>query len=334
MTRFIRLIAAVLLSIAAPNIVYAKCDPEEIIFRFSHTNGIRLHPRGLTVELLQIRVNAELNEEACMEVYPNSILYRDTHVLKAVQNGDIQFAAPPTGVFEELAPSLRIMNLPYLFKNIDAFLEFEDDTFKQRVAEELAVHDLKFLAFWHNGFRQIISKESIANPNDLRGKRVLSSNSLVNQFAFELIGAQVETSSVLEVPSVIAQSEVFAHENTWSNIYDMEIDRVANQVLETNHSILEYVLVTKKSWYDTLPAKTRGKLEDILAQVTRERNKTIFHLNNVARRKLLEAQTVEIADQSEERHRWAFEMQPVRSMLSDEIPIELMMKINEINARN
>ena len=170
------------------------------------------------------------------------------------------------------------MNLPFLFKNIDAFLEFENDAFKATVAEELAEHDLLFLAFWHNGFRQIAAKEKISDPNDLREQGVVTSNSMVNKATFQLLGSNVTTQPLLEVPSTLRSDDIYAHENTWSNIYDLDLTRVAPFVLASNHSILEYVLVTKKSWYEALPRDRRAKFEDILKQVTEERNKTIFHL--------------------------------------------------------
>lgn|GEM_PF-727106 len=312
----------------------ASCDSGEVVMRFSHTNGLKLHPRGLTAELLALRVNAEMDDTACLEIFPNSILYRDTKVIEAIQQGDIQFAAPPTGVLEEKAPSLSVMNLPFLFKNIDAFLEFEDQHYFDRVDAELAEHDLKILAFWHNGFRQLISKQPMYEPADLSGETVVTSDSRMNKLMFELLGSNVVTSPIIEIPETMAGDQVSAHENTWSNIFDMGLETSANNVLETNHSILEYVLVTRKSWYENLPAGTLKKFENILSEVSSERNQTIFYLNSVAKDKLLE-KNIQITDISDnDRLRWVFQLQPFRSSMSKDLPIDFLMQINEVNARN
>ena len=74
--------------------VFAKCDPGEIVIKFSHVTNTDKHPKGIAASLLQQRVNDEMNGTVCMEVYPNSTLYNDNKVLEALLLGDVQLAAP------------------------------------------------------------------------------------------------------------------------------------------------------------------------------------------------------------------------------------------------
>ena len=62
----------------------ANCDSGEMVIKFSHVTNTDKHPKGIAATLLEQRVNDEMNGTACMEVFPNSVLYNDDKVLEAM----------------------------------------------------------------------------------------------------------------------------------------------------------------------------------------------------------------------------------------------------------
>ena len=61
-------------------------------------------------------------------------------------------------------------------------------------------------------------------------------------------------------------------ENTWSNIYGKKFFEVQDGVTETNHGIIDYLLVTSVDWLDGLEAGTRDQFMTIVKEVTEARN--------------------------------------------------------------
>jgi len=94
--------AAALAAVAAfSTSAYAKCDPGEIVIKFSHFTNTDKHPKGIAATLLEKRINSEMQGKAFMKVYPNSSLYNDNKVFEALLQGDVQLAAPSLSKFEK-----------------------------------------------------------------------------------------------------------------------------------------------------------------------------------------------------------------------------------------
>ncbi len=98
---------------------YAKCDPGEIVIKFSHVTNTDKHPKGIAATLLEKRINSEMQGKACMKVYPNSSLYNDNKVFEALLQGDVQLAAPSLSKFEKFTKKFRIFDLPFMFQDIN-----------------------------------------------------------------------------------------------------------------------------------------------------------------------------------------------------------------------
>ena len=86
------LISLALFGIRSPS--SAECDPGEIKIKLSHVTNASKHPKGIAATILAERINKDMDSVACMEVYPNSILFDDNKVLEALLIGDVQMAAP------------------------------------------------------------------------------------------------------------------------------------------------------------------------------------------------------------------------------------------------
>ena len=99
---------AAIAALSAP--AFAKCDPGELVIKFSHVTNTDKHPKGIAATLLAKRVNSEMNGKACMSVYPNSTLYDDNKVLEAMLQGDVHLAAPSLSKFEKFTKKFRLFD--------------------------------------------------------------------------------------------------------------------------------------------------------------------------------------------------------------------------------
>jgi C4-dicarboxylate-binding protein DctP len=67
-------------------------------------------------------------------------------------------------------------------------------------------------------------------------------------------------------------ASVDGQENTWSNVYGQKFFEVQDGVTETNHGIIDYMVVASTEFMDGLPEDVRSQFESILTEVTNERN--------------------------------------------------------------
>ncbi|MFC1234879.1 MULTISPECIES: TRAP transporter substrate-binding protein [unclassified Vibrio] len=302
----------------------ANCDPGEIVIKFSHVTNTDKHPKGIAASLLETRVNEEMNGKACMQVFPNSTLYDDDKVLEALLNGDVQMAAPSLSKFEKITKKYRIFDLPFLFEDVDAVDRFQNSESGDKLKNAMKRRGLKGLAFWHNGMKQMSANKPLMLPSDAEGLkfRVQASDVLVAQF--EQLGANPQKMSFKEVYGGLQTKVIDGQENTWSNIYGKKFFEVQDGVTETNHGILDYLVVTSNNFWDELPADVRDQLSKIVMEVTDTRNSESSKVNATNKQNIIDAGGVVRTLSSEQRQAWVDALKPVWSKYEKDIGSELI----------
>ncbi|MGH1459533.1 MAG: DctP family TRAP transporter solute-binding subunit [Paracoccaceae bacterium] len=330
--KFITAAATALALTVTAGAANAACDDGEIVIKFSHVTNTDKHPKGIAASLLEQRVNDEMNGKACMEVYPNSTLYDDNKVLEAMLQGDVQLAAPSLSKFEQFTKQFRLFDLPFMFKNIDAVDAFQNSDNGQAMLKSMQRRGLQGLAFWHNGMKQMSANKPLVLPSDANGLkfRVQSSDVLVAQM--EAIGGSPQKMAFSEVYGGLQQGVVDGQENTWSNIYGKKFFEVQDGTTETNHGVIDYLVVTNVDWLETLDADVRDQFLTILKEVTETRNKESFAVNQQARQAVLDAGGVIRELTPEQRQAWVDVMMPVWAKFAGDVGQDMIDAAQAINA--
>ncbi len=328
---FIGLAVTAALAVSATPVL-ANCDPGEMVIKFSHVTNADKHPKGIAASLLAQRVNEEMNGKACMEVFPNSTLYDDDKVLEALLNGDVQLAAPSLSKFETFTKKFRIFDLPFVFTDVAAVDRFQNSEAGEKLKTSMVRRGLRGLAFWHNGMKQFSANRPLIKPEDAKGLkfRVQASDVLVAQI--EQLGASPQKMSFKEVYGGLQTRVIDAQANTWSNIYGQKFFEVQDGITETNHGILDYLVVTSAKWWDGLPDDIRGQFATILKEVTEARNAESTRVNEEAKQAIMAAGSVVRTLTPEQRQAWVDAMKPVWKKFEDDIGADLMdaaLKANE-----
>ncbi|TRD23516.1 DctP family TRAP transporter solute-binding subunit [Palleronia caenipelagi] len=309
------------------------CDDGETVIKFSHVTNTDRHPKGIAASLLQERVNTEMDGAACMEVYPNSTLYNDDQVLEAMLQGDVQLAAPSLSKFEAFTKQFRLFDLPFMFLNIEAVDEFQKSEAGQAMKDSMQRRGLQGLQFWHNGMKQFSANKPLIAPGDAAGLkfRVQPSDVLVAQM--EALDASPQPMAFSEVYGALQQGVVDGQENTWSNIYGQKFFEVQDGTTETNHGVLDYLVVASVDWLDGLDEGVRDQFLTILQEVTDERNAAVAQVDADARQSVLDA-GAEIRElDADQRQAWVDAMKPVWEQFTDDVGQENIDAAQKINMK-
>jgi C4-dicarboxylate-binding protein DctP len=303
---------------------FATCDPGETVIKFSHVTNTDKHPKGLAASLLEKRVNEDMNGKACMQVFPNSQLYDDNKVLEALLLGDVQMAAPSLSKFEKYTKKFRIFDLPFLFEDIAAVERFQDSEAGEALKNSMRRKGLQGLAFWHNGMKQLSATKPLIEPGDAEGLKFRIQASDVLQAQFEAIGANPQKMAFSEVYGALQTGVIDGQENTWSNIYGKKFFEVQDGITESNHGIIDYLVVTSVEWWDGLPEDLRGQLKTILDEVSAARNAESTAINEENKKLIMEAGSEVRTLSPDQRRMWVDAMKPVWSKFEDDIGTDLI----------
>jgi C4-dicarboxylate-binding protein DctP len=178
------------------------------------------------------------------------------------------------------------------------------------------------LEYWHNGMKQMSANVPLVEPSDAEGLkfRVQSSEVLVAQM--EAIGGSPQKMSFSEVYGALQQGVVDGQENTWSNIYGKKFFEVQDGITETNHGIIDYMLVTSIDWLDGLDADVREQFLTIVDEVTQTRNAESAQVNQEAKQAIIDAGGTVRQMTPAQREQWVEVMMPVWEEFESDVGAE------------
>ncbi|WP_110668211.1 DctP family TRAP transporter solute-binding subunit [Salinicola halophilus] len=297
-------------------------DP--IVIKFSHVVAENT-PKGQGAQLFAEEVEERLGDRVRVEVYPNSSLYGDGKEMEALLLGDVQMLAPSLAKFEQYSPSIQLYDLPFLFDDIEAVDRFQQGEAGQGLLDSMQERNIQGLAYWHNGMKQLSANKALHEPRDARGLKFRVQASDVLDEQFKELRAVPRKMSFGEVYQALQTGVVNGQENTWSNIYSQKMHEVQPYITESNHGIIDYMVITNADFWNGLPDDLRSELDAILVDVTQQVNQQAFDLNQQAKQAIVDAGTSEIIQLSpEEREEWREAMRPVWENFEDEIGADLI----------
>lgn len=289
----------------------AACDAGETVIKFSHVTNTDKHPKGIAADLLAKRVNEEMNGKVCMEVFPNSTLYDDDKVIEAMLQGDVQMAAPSLSKFETFTKKVRLFDLPFLFEDIAAVDKFQQSAEGQALLDSMQRRGLQGLAYWHSGMKQLSANKPLLVPDDAKGLKFRIQPSDVLQAQFEAMGANPQKMAFSEVYGALQTGVVDGQENTWSNIYGQKFFEVQDGITQTDHGVIDYMVIVTTDWWDSLDEDVRSQLKTILDEVSQERNAAVSQVEEESKQAIIDAGSEVRELTPEQRQAWADAMKPV-----------------------
>lgn len=218
-----------------------------------------------------------------------------------------------------------------MFKNIDAVDAFQASSSGKDLLNSMQRRGLQGLAFWHNGMKQMSANLPLITPKDADGLkfRVMSSDVLVAQM--EAIGGTPQKMAFSEVYGALQQGVVDGQENVWSNIYGKKFFEVQDGITETNHGVLDYLVVASVDWLDSLDADVRSQLMTILNEVTELRNAESYAVNQANKQAIIDAGGEIRSLTPEQRQEWVVAMKPVWEQFSGDVGQDMIDAAQALN---
>jgi len=285
---------------------------EPIVIKFSHVVAEKT-PKGQGALKFKELAEKKLPGKVKVEVFPSSQLFGDAKEMEALLLGDVQLIAPSLSKFDRYTKKLQVYDLPFMFPNIDVVDRFQDGPEGQALLNSMTKQGIKGLAYWHNGMKQLSSdKDQLKRPEDVKGLKFRIQASDVLEAQFRAVGANPQKMAFSEVYQALQTGVVDGQENTWSNIYSQKFYEVQKTIAETNHGLIEYMVITNAKWWDGLPADVRKGLEEAMKEATVYSNKMAAEFNERDKKLIAEAGKAKIQQLSkDDLAAWQKAMEPV-----------------------
>ena len=315
-------------SFGLTGLAYAD-DPIKI--KFSHVVAEHT-PKGQGALLFKKLAEERLPGKVTVEVYPNSSLFGDGKEMEALLLGDVQFIAPSLAKFEHYSKPIQIFDLPFLFDDMDAVDRFQKGEVGQELLTSMEDKGITGLGYWHNGLKQLSANKKLIEPKDARGLKFRVQASAVLDEQFKAVRAVPRKMSFSEVYQGLQTGVVNGAENPYSNIYSQKMNEVQEYITESNHGVLDYMVITNTKFWNGLPDDVRDTLAEVMEEVTVEVNKHAAELNERDKQAIIDSGTTEVLYLTpEQREKWREAMRPVWKKFEGEIGAERIKAAEQAN---
>ena len=259
------------------------------VLKFSHVVAEKT-PKGQAAIRFKELAEKKLPGKVQVQVFPNSQLFGDAKELEALLLGDVQFIAPSLSKFDRYTKKVQLFDLPFLFDDMAAVDRFQASAAGKSLLESMKSRGLLGLAYWHNGMKELSdNKDQLKRPEDVKGLKFRIQQSDVLEAQFRALGANPQKMAFSEVYQALQTGVVDGQENTWSNIYSQKFFEVQKTIAETNHGVIDYMVVTNAKWWDGLAPDLRKGLSEAMAEATAHGNKLAGEFNEDDRKKIAAA---------------------------------------------
>jgi C4-dicarboxylate-binding protein DctP len=304
---------------------------EPILIKFAHVVADNT-PKGQGALLFKKLAEERLPGQVKVDVYPNSSLFGDGKEMEALLLGEVQMLAPSLAKFEQYAKAVQIFDLPFLFDNMEAVDRFQASPEGRGLLTSMEDKNITGLAYWHNGLKVMSANKPLRKPSDARGLKFRVQASAVLEEQFKAVRANPRKMSFAEVYQGLQTGVVNGTENTWSNYYSQKVHEVQKHMTESDHGLIDYMVITNTKFWKGLPDDVRSELETIMAEVSVEVNRQADDLNRKAKQDIAKAGTTEIIELTpQQRAEWREAMRPVWKKFENEIGAELIQAAEKSN---
>jgi C4-dicarboxylate-binding protein DctP len=313
----------------APGIVMAQ----QVVIKFSHVVAENT-PKGQAALKFKEEAEKLLPGKVRVEAYPNSQLFGDAKEMEALALGDVHFLATSLSKFDKYTKKLQVFDLPFLFDDVAAIDRFQASPAGKGLLKEMESKNYLGLGYWHNGMKQLSANKPLLTPADAKGLKFRIQQSDVLAAQFQAVGAVPQKLAFSEVYQALQTGTVDAQENTWSNIYSQKFFEVQKHIVESNHGIVDYMVLVNAKWWNGLPKEIRDGLEKALAVATKTNNEIADQFNARDKKRIIESGVTTVHQLTpEQRKQWKAAMEdPVWKRFEGEIGKELIASAGKANA--
>tara|TARA_R110000868_G_scaffold127613_1_gene335418 strand:+ start:110 stop:1117 length:1008 start_codon:yes stop_codon:yes gene_type:complete len=197
-----------------------------------------------------------------LEIYPSQQLGTERENLELLQIGSLDMTKISVGTLENFAPKMKILGLPYLFRDREHSFKVLDGPIGKKLLGEGEKFWLKGLGYYDAGSRSFYTKDRpIKTPEDLKGLKIRVMESVTAIEMVKELGGSPTPISWGELYTSLQQGVVDGAENNPPSFYLSRHYEVCKFYSLDEHTVLPDVLVIGTHFWDKLSKQEQEWLQ-------------------------------------------------------------------------
>ncbi|MDO6802347.1 TRAP transporter substrate-binding protein [Wenyingzhuangia sp. 1_MG-2023] len=192
------------------------------------------------------------NGQMHIKIYPNQQLGTERQCLELLQAGSLDMTKVSVAVLENFTPKMKVLGLPYLFRNKHHTFEVLDGKIGKELLDATEAYWLKGLAYYDAGSRSFYTQKPINTPKDLIGLKIRVMESASAMSMVKALGGSPTPISSGELYTAIQQGVVDGAENNPPTFYLSRHYEVCKYYTLDEHTMIPDVLMASTYMWNKL----------------------------------------------------------------------------------
>ncbi len=210
-----------------------------------------IHPEGYPVTLALQSFAQEIKKTSNgryeMEVIVAGGGITPEKAQELLLKGELDFTVSNAGPLSQVAPGIKVLNLPFLFTDSDHMFRHLDNALGKQFEAKLQSAKFNVLGWYDGGARSFYCIQPINGINDFNGKRIRVQQSEVYLEMVKLIGGKALNVAFKEVQAAFQEDKIDCAENNMPSYESTGHYKIAKNMFVTNHVIAaEALLISPK----------------------------------------------------------------------------------------
>lgn len=320
------LIAAACVALA---LLPARAQQAPIVIKLSHVVSPET-AKGKAALRFKELAEQKTGGKVKVDVYPNSVLYKDKEEIEALQLGAVQMLIPAVAKFGPLGVTdFDAFDLPYLFPNLDSLHAVTQGPIGRQLLTKLETRSLRGLAFWDNSFAIFSARKPLVRPDDMKGMKMRSYSKVIDA-QYRALGAIPQTMAFSEMYTGLQSGVIDGQDTVPVNMSSQKLYEVQPHATLTYHRHPVYALIANKKFWEGLPPDVRKALDEAVVEATRYNNAIAQKENADALAALKASGKITLHEPTPaELAAWKQALAPVYKATESRVPQELVHAIQK-----
>ncbi|GKW16766.1 C4-dicarboxylate ABC transporter [Pectobacterium carotovorum subsp. carotovorum] len=232
-----------------------------------------VHPEGypnvVAVQKMGEKLKAATNGRLEIKTFPGGVLGDEKQMIEQAQLGAIDIIRVSMTPVAAILPEIEVFTLPYIFRDEDHLHKVLDGKIGQEIGDKIT-HSSKskliFLGWMDAGTRNLITKQPVAKPEDLKGMKIRVQTSQVALATLKAMGANAIAMGTSEVFSGMQTGVIDGTENNPPTYVAHNYMPVAKNFTWSRHFIIPELFLYSKTKWDKLSKED----QDLILKLAKE----------------------------------------------------------------
>jgi tripartite ATP-independent transporter DctP family solute receptor len=213
------------------------------------------HPVHISMEYMGKLVAEKSQGKMRIDIYPSGQLGTERECIELLQIGSLGMTKVSASVMEGFAPSFKVYNLPYLFRDDEHRFKVLDGEIGKRLLLETERFRIRGLVYLDAGSRSFYTKaKPILSPEDLAGLKIRVQESTTSIRMIQALGGSATPIAWGELYTALQQGVVDGAENNPPTFHISRHYEVCKYYsLDEHTSVPDVMIISTVVWNDLTP---------------------------------------------------------------------------------